>query len=339
MTEFVILGALIGAVVSAALPFVAIPMLRTVGLTDTANHRSSHRGEALRGLGIAPWGAFAAALVVALLNLDNSQALIAAIAASLAIGLVGLVEDVIGLSVVVRICLQMAVGFGLSIALAPALGSDGAWATLAVAAFFIAYVNIANFMDGVDGISGLHGVVVGMYFAVIGATRESEQLAFAGALLAVSFGAFTVWNVGPQLRFLGDVGSYLLGGAVAGCVGIALVAGVPLLVAISPVLLHVTDAAYTLSRRIRAKARWYEAHREHLYQRLASDAQWGHVSVALLYALVAAALSALGGLMLVDGFGAVPVVGQGVALVAFVVAAEHAIRTGRQPVSVQEVRQ
>lgn len=333
MTELVILGALTGGIVSAVLPFVAIPILRSIRLTDTANHRSSHRGVALRGLGIAPWGAFAAALVVALTASDDNQVLTAAIGASLAIGLVGLVEDIIGLPVGMRIGLQVAVGIGLSIALAPALGGAGAWTMVAIAAFFIAYVNIANFMDGVDGISGLHGVVVGAYFAAIGVFLGVEALVFAGALLAISFGAFTVWNIGPQLRFLGDVGSYLLGGAVAGCVGIAVSADVPLLVAVSPVLLHATDAAYTLSRRILSRARWYEAHREHLYQRLSSEAQWGHLPVALVYALVAAALSSLGALMLTDGLEVVALVGQGVILIAFVALAERAIRTGRELVS------
>lgn len=336
MTELVILGALTGGIVSAALPLVAIPMLRTLGLADIANHRSSHRGVALRGLGIVPWGAFAAALVVALAAPGENQALIAAIGASLAIGLVGLAEDIVGLSIVIRIGLQVAVGIGLSVALAPVLGSAGGWAMVAVAGFFVAYVNIANFMDGVDGISGLHGIVVGTYFAALGGSLGVEALVFTGAVLAISFGAFTLWNVGPQLRFLGDVGSYLLGGAVAGCVGIAVITGVPLLVAVSPVLLHVTDAAYTLSRRILSKARWYEAHREHLYQRLASDAQWGHLPVALVYALVAAALSSLGALMLTDGFEVVALVGQGVILIAFVALAERAIRTGRELVSFRE---
>ena len=51
------------------------------------------------------------------------------------------------------------------------------------------------------------------------------------------------------------------------------------------------DAAVTLVRRWRRGAALAQAHREHLYQRLANEAGWGHARVAALYA--AAAVAAL----------------------------------------------
>jgi Fuc2NAc and GlcNAc transferase len=113
---------------------------------------------------------------------------------------------------------------------------------------------------------------------------------FAGAFglaLAGASAGFLVWNWPPAKIFLGDVGS--------GTLGILFVFGGLLLIregqasvvtAFLPLYALFLDASVTLARRLRRGERVVQAHRSHLYQRLANGG-WGHARVSLLYAGVA----------------------------------------------------
>lgn len=202
-------------------------------------------------------------------------------------------------------------------------------AVLLFGIFFVGYVNVTNFMDGINGISGIHGVVVGSSFAAVGAFEEISWLVMLGVLVAGVFGSFIVWNVGSELRFLGDVGSYLLGGVIAGTVIAAYSAGVPLWALVSPLTLYIADAAYTLVRRVVAKQRVYEAHREHVYQRLAASPELGHVRVATVYGVMTAVLAVGGAVVIVVPDAITSVITAQVALIAvFFIAAERRLAAG-----------
>lgn len=321
--------AVAGAVVSALVPLAAIPLLRRSQVVDVETERSSHRGVALRGLGVAPWAGIAVALV-AFVALAPSEIYLPALAmaAGLGVGIVGFVEDTTGLSIRVRAGLQMLIGLVLAAAVG-LFDSNGVIAVLFFGAFFVAYVNVTNFMDGVDGISGIHGVAVGMSFALVGGFAEISWLVMLGLLIAGAFGAFVFWNVGPELRFLGDIGSYLLGGSIAGTVIAAYSAGVPLWALVSPLILYIADATYTLLRRAVAKETLYEAHREHVYQRLAASPKLGHVRVALIYGAVTAVLG-LGGatVAIAPETIATVVAAQAVLVVVFFVVVERRLAAG-----------
>lgn len=316
--------AVAGALVSAFLPFLAIPVLRRIQVIDVETERSSHRGIALRGLGVAPWGGVAVALVATLLiSPPEAGRAILVMATALAIGLVGFIEDLVGLSIRLRAGLQLLVGVMLSAAVG-LLENGGIIAVLVFGVFFVAYVNVTNFMDGINGISGIHGVVVGSSFAAVGWFQGEGWLVMLGALIAGAFGAFIGWNVGSELRFLGDVGSYLLGGIVAAAVIAAYSAGVPLWAMVSPLLLYISDSAYTLLRRVASRKPWYEAHREHVYQRLAASPGSGHIAVAALYGAMTVVLAIVGGIVLVapDALAAI-IVAQSVLIAGFFVASER----------------
>lgn len=324
MTLPLLACAVAGVLVSAFLPFLAVPVLRKIQVIDVETERSSHRGVALRGLGVAPWGGVAVAFACTLLSSPSeSWHPVFAMGAALAIGLVGFTEDLVGLSIRVRAGLQLLVGVLLSAAVG-LLENGGILAVLVFGAFFVAYVNVTNFMDGINGISGIHGVVVGISFAAVGLFEDVGWLVMLGVLIAGAFGAFIVWNVGSELRFLGDVGSYLLGGIVAATVIAAYSVGVPLWALVSPLLLYISDSAYTLLRRLASRKRWYEAHREHVYQRLAASPGLGHITVAALYGVMAAVLAIVGAIVLVVP-DAVPalIVAQAGLIAGFFVASER----------------
>lgn len=159
--------------------------------------------------------------------------------------------------------------------------------------FISSYINVANFMDGLNGISGFHGVIAGLTFAAAGWVTGLSWLLTAGLVLAAGFAGFLPWNLSRRGAFLGDVGSYLLGGATAITSFAALLAGVPVLATIGPMIISFGDVGVTLVRRVRKGHKWDEPHKEHVYQRL-NQLGYSHVQASGLTALCTLAGSVLG---------------------------------------------
>ena len=194
---------------------------------------------------------------------------------------VGLLDDLFGLPVVLRLILNvLAAGF-------PIFGGirlnvfDGSLLgivdlkTLEIPMtilWIMAIINFYNFMDGIDGLAVGVGVVVLGFLGYIGWRVGNRDILVLGSLLGGAGLGFLWHNFPPARIFMGDVGStfigYLLG--VLALVGSqADGAGhIPLWV---PVLLLGTflfDTIVTLGRRILKKEKWYAAHRQHYYQRM-----------------------------------------------------------------------
>jgi UDP-GlcNAc:undecaprenyl-phosphate GlcNAc-1-phosphate transferase len=288
-------AALSAGFVAAAEP-VTIPLLRRVAAIDTPNLRSSHTVPTPRGGG-AP---IAVGLILAAALIPAATALIfgAAVAAFAAMGLA---DDLEGLPARRRLIMQAAAGLAIGGLLARAAGLPAAAAVAAavgIAAWIAGFVNAFNFMDGVNGISGAHALVGGACFAALGLGQGDPLLAGAGAAVAGGAAAFLPWNAVRARVFLGDVGSYGLGAALAVLAACAVViAGLPPEAALGPLALYLADTAWTLQRRIRAGEPWLQAHRTHAYQRL-TDAGWSHQRVAAVTGAAAAALSLLGAVSL-----------------------------------------
>ncbi|MBF4993571.1 glycosyltransferase family 4 protein [Arthrobacter gandavensis] len=284
---------------SLLLPFAFIPLLRRLGVVDVPNERSSHTKTVIRGVGATIAAGVLLGLGTALLTgyvaVDRSLVLLL-IGIIASASLLGWVEDFRGLSVAVRFGLQLAIGAAGTTALAAALGQSYWWVpvgTLVIAG----YINVANFMDGVNGISGLHGLAVGVLYAMAGVLSDQVWLVAAGSVIAAAFAAFLPWNLGRGSVFMGDVGSYLLGAAIAGTAVAAFLAGVYIEYLLFPILIYLLDAFTTLVRRIWRGERWYAAHRQHVYQRL-TDAGLSHLQSA---SVVTVASLLVGGTGLVTG--------------------------------------
>lgn len=272
--------------VSVTSPVLVIPMLRRHKIIDVPGHRSSHLVPIVRGVGIAVALGVLAAWGVAEVLDHGSTLVAAAFGAALAVACIGLVEDLRGLSVRTRVLGQVVVGTGLGVACG--VSSHGWWLIPIVALGFAGYVNAANFMDGVDSISGLHGVVAGGYFCLLGGVVGNPWLQLVGGACAAAFAGFLPWNLTPRLRvFLGDVGSYLLGGLVAGCAALAIFAGPGVLLGVAPMLTYLADTTFTLIRRALRGEPLTEAHRSHVYQQLTMGG-WPHLASGAIVALVTA---------------------------------------------------
>jgi UDP-GlcNAc:undecaprenyl-phosphate/decaprenyl-phosphate GlcNAc-1-phosphate transferase len=282
-----------GAIVLVTEPL-TIALLRRLAVVDVPGGRSSHSVPTPRGGG-AP---IAVGLLVAagLTRATNRDEVLAFLCGVGFFGTVGMLDDLRGLPPVLRLGLQAVGSAAVAVLLVAGLSLPfpvRVMAALALVVWLAGFVNAFNFMDGVNGISGAHALVGGMTYACLGEWRQDTLMITGGLATAVGACAFLPWNAVRARVFLGDVGSYALGTALAVLAACAILRGVPAEAAAGPVALYLADTAWTLQRRIRRGERCLEAHRTHVYQRWC-DAGLSHQEVTVLTAGATAALCLLG---------------------------------------------
>jgi UDP-GlcNAc:undecaprenyl-phosphate GlcNAc-1-phosphate transferase len=282
----VLTGLSAGVVVVVTEP-VMIALLRRAAAVDMPGLRSSHTVPTPRGGG-AP---VTAGLVVAAAAMHSVPSAAFGIAVAM-FAAIGFAEDLCGLSVGERLMLQCCAAIVVACLLVSPVQMSAA-ATAVAAVWVAGVVNAFNFMDGVNGISAAHALIGGVAYGCLGAWRTDPFLITAGAAVAAVALAFLPWNAVRARVFLGDVGSYGLGAALAVLAAYAVLHGVPAEAAIAPLALYLADTAWTLQRRIRAGERWLEPHRTHIYQRWC-DAGWSHQRVTVVSAAATTALCLLG---------------------------------------------
>ncbi|WP_421082879.1 MraY family glycosyltransferase [Rothia nasimurium] len=277
------------------LPFAVRPLLHRWNLVDIPTERSSHSTPVFRGMGLATALAAVTAYMVALLDgqiyTDRSIALLVLVG-MLSSGLLGWFEDYSGVSIKIRFGVQILIGAVVTLGMTTMLGTSLFWVPLGVFAI-AAYINVVNFMDGINGISGLHGFTTGLAYAVSGLINDMPWLIAGGAAVAGAYLAFLPWNVRTGKNvFLGDAGSYFLGGAVA-CMAVgAFLSGVYIEYIVGPLLVYLADTGTTLLRRIIRGEQWYKPHRTHVYQRL-TDHGLSHLASAFVVTLTTALVTAI----------------------------------------------
>jgi UDP-N-acetylmuramyl pentapeptide phosphotransferase/UDP-N-acetylglucosamine-1-phosphate transferase len=153
---------------------------------------------------------------------------------------------------------------------------------LPITLFFIVWmVNLYNFMDGLDGFaSGMAIFGFGAMFFV-SMLNNHAQFAWINLIITMAVAGFLTFNFPPAKIFLGDVGSASLGFLAA---GFAIYANhqniLPLWQAgiiFSP---FIFDATITLIKRIYHREKFWQPHRSHYYQRLATS-DFGHKKTLL----------------------------------------------------------
>lgn len=250
-----------------------LPILRRAQVMDVPNARSSHLTPTPRGGGLAVVAALIlSSLVGWALDVEAAGAILAAVTA---FAVIGFVDDLRSLNVGVRLGLQLLLSAGVAVTLLS--GGSSLFILLAATIALAGYTNAFNFMDGVNGISALNAAVAGAWFAILGFMHDEAALASLGLAITGASLGFLPWNAPRARVFLGDVGSYGLGFAVAASSLLAWSVDVPLLLAVAPLIIYVADTSWALVKRLWGGRPWHEAHREHVYQRL-TDAGWPHLA-------------------------------------------------------------
>lgn len=111
------------------------------------------------------------------------------------------------------------------------------WLYIPFAVFvLLATTNAVNLTDGVDGLATTITTIIFACLTVIGVMTGNKEVAMIGAILVGTCLSFLLFNLHPAKVMMGDTGSLLLGGAMA---GIALYLKMPLLlliIALIPVI-------------------------------------------------------------------------------------------------------
>ncbi|RZT77498.1 UDP-N-acetylmuramyl pentapeptide phosphotransferase/UDP-N-acetylglucosamine-1-phosphate transferase [Micromonospora violae] len=278
-------GIVLALVVGTLLQPLILRLLKSAAVLDIPSERSSHSTPIPRGGGV---GVAAAAGLALLLN-EHARSIAVPL---LFFAAIGLLEDLWGAPIRLRLLLQLLAGVATGLVLVP---GGQAWyvhvlLVLALAAWLTSYVNAFNFMDGINGISTVHAILGGAVYAALGVFTDLPLLTAAGSLIAAASLTFLPWNAWVAKVFLGDVGSYALGGALSTIAAYAIVRGVPPEAAVAPLALYLADTGWTLLRRISKGEAWYRPHRNHAYQRL-TDAGRSHQRVTVLTAIAGATVA------------------------------------------------
>ncbi len=252
--------------------------LLAASILDNPNERSMHTAPVPRGGGIAIWmTVFPVWLLYDIFNgqFQNHFCLMLGTAALI---IVSWLDDKKSLPARERFMVHLlAVALGLiSLPLNQFVfqGALPLWLDRVVAGFaWIWFINLTNFMDGIDGISGAQTIHTSIAFLIISALSTAiphTHFIIAASIAGAAIG-FLIWNWHPAKIFMGDVGSIPLG-YLLGFLMMVLATHGYLGIALALPLYYVTDASFTLMRRISQKKKFWQAHREHFYQQAALGA-------------------------------------------------------------------
>lgn len=278
---------LVTVVLAGALTGIFTWYTRRRGMLDMPCERHSHTVPTPRGGGAG----IVAALVIVTLLLPRESAVMTywsycLLPGFVVLSLVGWWDDRVSLPASLRFAVQVMVGFYLLGCLRNHGSTAGLLALLAAGIYLLWMTNLYNFMDGSNGMAGFQGVFAGVMLAWLFFAAGDVDAALVSSLLAGACLGFLPWNLGSARVFMGDVASGSLGFAFAALLIYGVFNGslaVP--VAWMVMLVFMCDSTLTLIRRVLQGERWYNPHKQHLYQQLIVRG-WSHGRVLLLYQLV-----------------------------------------------------
>ena len=261
--------------VAAALCATLIPLFRRLFLA-IPDARSSHFAATPQGGGlvVAPVALIVASVASFGFAGAKPDAFFSCLcAAVLVLMLLGAWDDLVSLNPALRFLVQTGAA-ALVLAAAP-LDLTGPLALfpplLIYGCLLIAmvwFINLTNFMDGLDlmSVAQFAPAFATLYLILTDIGGEATSLGLlclscAGALLG-----FSLLNRPVARLFLGDSGSLPLGILGAGA-ALAVGAWRGPIVAVLPFLYYIADATLTLARRILTGQKFWQAHRDHFYQR------------------------------------------------------------------------
>lgn len=262
-------AAAVAAMLSAVITWISRPLLQRYALARP-NARSSHKIPTPQGAGIAVIAAtLLAGSVWAACSGTTLSPMLAA--ATVAIALVGLVDDIRPLPVVLRLLLQAGAVAAVVLAVSdtsrifPAVPLVLERGLIVIAGVW--FVNLVNFMDGLDLMTVSEVVPVSAALALLGWLGELSGTAtlVATALCGAMLG-FAPFNRPPAKVFLGDVGSLPIGLLLGWCL-LDLASHQHLAAALLLPAYYLADSTITLFRRVVRREPFWQAHRSHFYQR------------------------------------------------------------------------
>ena len=209
------------------------------------------------------------------------------------LALLGLVDDLRGVGVVLRLLLETGAGVvvvltqsGATITGVPLL--DG----VVTVAWVVLVVNAINLLDNMDGLSAGVAAIAGLAFFALAVTRGQFLVAALSIALAGCAVGFLRHNFHPAKIYMGDAGSLFLGFLLAiTATRIELVDTPPVVALFVPLLvlgIALFDTTLVVVERLQHARSPFQGGRDHTSHRLVFVGLPVRVAVGLLYATAAA---------------------------------------------------
>ncbi|MEM7617241.1 MAG: glycosyltransferase family 4 protein, partial [Pseudomonadota bacterium] len=138
---------------------------------------------------------------------------------------------------------------------------------------WIWFINLYNFMDGIDGITVTQTITIaiGIIAMTLIASYDSKYIYLSLAIIGAILG-FAIYNWHPAKIFMGDIGSVSLG-YLLGFLLIELSLNGSYLAIILFLSYYLSDSGITITKRLIAGKKIWQAHSEHFYQQAARNRQ------------------------------------------------------------------
>jgi len=195
--------------------------------------------------------------------------------------LVGFIDDLFGISALLKFTGQVTVGVGAYLVgldietISNPIGDGsidlGGFGLIVTVIWFVAIPNLINLIDGMDGLAGGVGLFLSLTLGVIGLISGDPFLATMGLGFAGGLIAFLIFNFPPAKIYMGDGGAYLIGFFIAGTSLITSNKGSitgPLLVVALGLGFPILDTVLSIIRRIVSGMPVMGADARHLHHRL-----------------------------------------------------------------------
>jgi UDP-N-acetylmuramyl pentapeptide phosphotransferase/UDP-N-acetylglucosamine-1-phosphate transferase len=264
-------------------------------IIDKPNHRSSHTTITLRGGGIL----FPIAVLIAF---GLGYVSIFLTFAVVLVAIVSFVDDVYPLPTLPRFSSHflavILVLYDLNLLVYEF------WIVSLVLILVIGWINAFNFMDGINGITVLYAFVSIISFGYLYQGQASFSLLVIVGIATLVFGFF---NVRKRAKtFAGDVGSISMAVFLAYFM-VRLIFEKEQIGYLLFFSVYGIDAIVTILYRIKNKENILKPHRSHLYQYLANELKWPHVTVSILYAGLQLGINGMTILLIDAGYMTIPV--------------------------------
>lgn len=135
--------------------------------------------------------------------------------------LIGLIDDIRGLSVKIRligqlIAAMMIIGFGERISFLPNNLLGDAGEVILTLIWIVGITNALNYLDGIDGLAAGVTAISALCFSVISYLTNQPQLGLVALILMAGCLGFLPHNFKQAKIFMGDAGSTFIGFTLAG---------------------------------------------------------------------------------------------------------------------------
>jgi len=247
-------------------------------IIDKPNHRSSHTKPTIRGGGII----FSIAILLFFFLNDYEYPYF--VLGVFLISVISFLDDIYTLSSKIRFPFQILAIF--LILYQVDLPFFPSYLFFIYFIFGIGVINMFNFMDGINGLTGIYSlsVLFGYYFINNQEGIINPELIIYSALSILVFGFFNFRK--KAIFFAGDIGSITIGMLIF-FLGFFLSYKLSSPLMLMIVLVYGADAGCTLLyRKFYTKESIFDAHRQHIYQKLVDYYKISHLKISIAYATI-----------------------------------------------------